>query len=225
MRKRADNLQKKLDQLLENNSNIKILDAGCGSKFNLNFKYGQITEIDISPDQLKKYPNANKKILGDIQYYHLSESEYNLIICWCVLEHVPYPNKALQNFLRALKPDGFLVLVLPNVCSVKGLVTKFTPFWVHKWAHKKIYKHKTVVVNGQGPFRTYLRFSISLPAIQKWGYKNKLQIKYLSKSHIVKKLRKKNKIFSYIYEIIIKITYVLSFGLLNESEFIIVFQK
>jgi hypothetical protein len=44
-----------------------------------------------------------------------------------VIEHLPEPTKALDRLIAALNLGGGLVLAFPNLWSLKGLVTKFTP--------------------------------------------------------------------------------------------------
>jgi len=61
---------------------------------------------------------------------------------------------------RALKPDGMLVLGLPNVISTKGLVTKFTPHRFHVWFYRRIKNSPRAGLPGYGPFKTYLRWSL-----------------------------------------------------------------
>ncbi len=62
---------------------------------------------------------------------------------------------------RALKPDGIMVLALPNLMSVKGLVTKFTPHAFHTWFYRRVYRSAKTGEDDEGPFPTYFRRAVS----------------------------------------------------------------
>ena len=110
------------------NRQIKILEAGCGARSPIKFEIDRyIVGIDISNKQIERNKVIDEGIVGDIQSYPLKNSEYDVIICQDVLEHLPKPHFALENFKHAIKPGGIIIIGIPNVLSVKGLVTKFTP--------------------------------------------------------------------------------------------------
>jgi 2-polyprenyl-3-methyl-5-hydroxy-6-metoxy-1,4-benzoquinol methylase len=123
----------KANSLLRGKSRIKLLEAGCGSASHLRFG-AQVyaVGIDISQEQLERNEVVNEKILGDIQEYPLPEQEFDVVVCWNVLEHLSKPKHALLNLFGAVKTQGLLILGFPNLLSVKGLVTKITPFWFHR---------------------------------------------------------------------------------------------
>jgi 2-polyprenyl-3-methyl-5-hydroxy-6-metoxy-1,4-benzoquinol methylase len=171
-------LQSLVDKLLSDRRNVKILEAGCGSgsysyislpKNTINYIVG----IDISEEQLQKNPVVNEKILGDIETYQFAPSQFDLIICWWVLEHLPHPEKALNNFLTSLKEGGIIVLAVPNVFSIKGLITKYTPFWFHKWLYRSFFG-----VKGFKHFQAFMKFSISPISLRRFAAKNGLSVEY-----------------------------------------------
>jgi len=151
--------------LLEGKRCIKLLEAGCGSASQLQFKPAvYAVGIDISAEELEKNGAVQEKILGDIQCYPLPKEDFDVIVCWMVLEHLPRPKDALANFFRAVKPGGLLILGFPNLASIKGLVTKFTPFWFHEMFYRLMrYKSRH--------FPTYLRPAI-LPRRLIWFAEN-----------------------------------------------------
>ena len=123
--------------LLIGKSHIKLLEAGCGSASHIRFKpLIYAVGIDISKEQLKKNSIVQEKIVGDIQKYPLPKDEFDVVVCWMVLEHLTKPKDALVNLCRTVKPQGLLILGFPNVYSIKGFVTKFTPFWFHALFYK-----------------------------------------------------------------------------------------
>ena len=61
-------------------------------------------------------------IVGDIIDIPENDESFDIILCTEVLEHLPYPIKALEEFSRLLKKDGVLILSAP-FCSL----THFAP--------------------------------------------------------------------------------------------------
>jgi len=123
---------------------------------------------------------VHAKILGDIQRYTLPACEYDLIICWNVLEHLQHPELALRNFANSVKTDGIIVLALPNVCSVVGLITKLTPYRFHIWAKRLILGDRRQGRQARQHFPTHLSFSISPNAIERYAKVNGLRAEYSS---------------------------------------------
>ncbi len=108
-------------------SDLKLLKAGCGSA--THFKIAGIVKsvgIDISQQQLDRNPVIQEKILGDIQTHPLPADEFDVIICWDVLEHLPRPQEALANMCKAVRPGGLILMGFPHAASFKGIVTKST---------------------------------------------------------------------------------------------------
>jgi len=189
-------MQSIVDKLLKNRNDLEILEAGCGSANHVKFR-GNInwTGIDLSKEQLAENNYLKNKILGDIQSYNFKKSYYDIIVCWNVLEHVQFPEKALNNFLKAIRKEGLIILAMPNVCSVKGLVTKYSPHWFHIFVYKYIYKIEKAGLPGYLPFKTFLKLSISPKAIKIFAERNNLSIEYMKiyESYVQKGI--KNNIF------------------------------
>lgn len=160
-------LQSVFEEWMVGRDGVRILEAGCGSASYLCWAPGShITGMDISQKQLDRNETVSEKIRGDIQTYQLPPSSYDVIICWDVLEHLPHPELAIKNFVRAIRPDGLIILAFPNVVSVKGLIAKFTPHWFHVWVYRHFLGIKDAGKDDTAPFKTFLRFSISPRAIR-----------------------------------------------------------
>jgi SAM-dependent methyltransferase len=215
-------LQSVVNTALSGRKTLKILDAGCGYRGYKPYlsipENAYVVGIDISEEQLRKNTAAHETILGDIQSYALPPAEFDAIICWWVLEHVPQPDKALKNFLYALKEGGIIVIAIPNVMSIKGLITKFTPFGLHKWYYSSILGYGDHL-----PFPTFLRFSISPAAMQRFATKNGLSIEYAE----LYECRVDNKILNMIFWVGRQAIKLLTFGKIDAglTEFIIVLKK
>jgi 2-polyprenyl-3-methyl-5-hydroxy-6-metoxy-1,4-benzoquinol methylase len=86
----------------------------------------------------------------------LPSAEFDVIVCWWLLEHLSQPQKALNNLLKAIKEGGIIILAVPNVFSIKALIAKYAPFWTHEWYLRKL----AFPTKDYTPFPTYLRFSM-----------------------------------------------------------------
>jgi len=229
-RKGVDKTQLVIDRLLSDRKIVKILEVGCGSYSHVCLNQDKyIVGIDISEQQLQRNLILNEKIRGDIQDYSLPNSEFDLIICWWVLEHVSHPEKALINCKNALKDNGVIVIALPNVFSLKGMITKYTPHLFHIWTYRFVFGYKVAGIEGYPPFHTFLRFSIAPEAIKKFALENGLSIEYFTMYEDLqqKNLRKKYRILSTVWQLIKLITKVLSFGKIDAkfTDYIIVLKK
>ena len=194
--------------LLAGQSHIKLLEAGCGSSTHITFEpQVYAVGIDISREQLEKNVTVQERILGDLQEYPLPANEFDVAICWMVLEHLAEPQKALVNMFNAVKPGGLVILGFPNLFSIKGIVTKLTPFWFHE-AFYRMMKYQF------HPFPTYLRVAI-LPAkvvrfAEEQGFS--VELVKLVEGGVVKKVRSRFRMLDVTFAAIDWVTKVISFG-------------
>lgn len=106
---------------------IEIYDAGTGfgqySYFMSKKLYpANILSIDVKEDWIKdaeyfflqtKAQNVKLKVEDLLQINH--ENKFDLVLCVDVMEHIAEDVKVFQNFYRALKQNGFLVINSPSV--------------------------------------------------------------------------------------------------------------
>jgi len=227
MNAEVSGLQELLNQELSSKKSVRVLEAGCGSASHLDFgNKARLVGIDISEIQLHRNALLHEKILGDVQHYNLPSESFDVIVCWDVLEHLPLPELAVRRFSHAIKPGGLIILKLPNVLSVKGLVTKFFPHWVHVLAYRHFYGDKNAGKNDNPPFKTFLRFHISATSLQNQGAQLGLRSAYVSTFDVaeIDWLRQKRVTHS-LYVIVKGIVEFLSFGRIGDSELILVLRK
>jgi 2-polyprenyl-3-methyl-5-hydroxy-6-metoxy-1,4-benzoquinol methylase len=221
------NLQAFLDKELARRESVRVLEAGCGSSSYMNF--GEkvcLVGIDISEKQLQRNMVLQEKIVGDIQQYDLPPASFDIIVCWDVLEHLPRPELALRRFARAAKTNGLVIIKVPNVLSVKGLVTKFLPHALHVMAYRYIYSEKDAGKNDTAPFKTYLRFSIAANAIKKLCAEEGLQTAYFETYDVTAANWLQRKKLAFLAYVTLKrIFKLLSSGRISESEFVLVLKK
>ncbi len=143
---------------------LKVLNCGCG--YVRPIPLGGKVEwfgLDISAEQLARNQYLDHKLLGDIQTFADFAEEFDLVISIDVLEHLDRPRDAVANMVRAATAGGLLILKLPNVLSVKGMITKLTPLRFHEFVYRHVYRMRP----DQRPFRTYHRLSNRSGALRK----------------------------------------------------------
>ncbi|MDP6539812.1 MAG: methyltransferase domain-containing protein [Planctomycetota bacterium] len=146
-----------------------VLEAGCGSCSHFDLAGARSVGIDISASQLERNAVLDERIQGDLQGHDLGSERFDAVVCWYVLEHLSRPDLALANMARSLRPGGVLVLAVPRVLSVKGLVTKLSPHRFHVWVYRHLLGRETAGLEGHPPFPTYLRWSMSPPALRRFA--------------------------------------------------------
>jgi SAM-dependent methyltransferase len=207
-----------------------VLEAGGGLSTHVRLRRPHTTVVvDISPEQLSRNIYADEKILGDIQDPSVFTRKFDLIVCWDVLEHLPHPSRAIDNMIDSLAEAGLLVLAAPNPFSAKGLVTRFTPHWIHVWYYRRVLGDKLAGQNGRLPFRTYLKAAMSPNAILTKARSNHLNVLF-SLSYVgpeVESLQKKLPGLFWLYQLPVALVRMLTFGKveLGNTDFIVILQK
>ena len=154
---RLDQLSELIPAIANPTRPFRVLEAGAGATSNFAFPEGsEITGIDVSQQQLDRNTRITHRILGDIQTYRFEPDSFDMAVCWNVLEHLADPVAAIDNMTAALAPGGILVIASPNLWSLKGLLTRFTPHRFHTWFHRRVLGRKNAGIGDVGPFRTYL---------------------------------------------------------------------
>ena len=110
-----------------------ILDAGAGEQqyklfcSHLSYFAQDFAKYDGKGDNkgLHKgsWDQSKLDIISDITAIPKPDASFDAIMCVEVLEHLPEPIKAIQEFARLLKPGGHLILTAP-FCSL----THFAPY-------------------------------------------------------------------------------------------------
>jgi SAM-dependent methyltransferase len=194
---------------------VRVLDAGCGTSIHVPLPDGAyVVGIDISPEQLEQNAYLDERILGDLQTHSFEPERFDLIVCWDTLEHLPRPDLALENLARALAPGGRFIIAGPDVLSVKGVVTKWTPHFVHRWAYRRFLPFST-----QDPFPTYLRLSMRPSAIRRWASVAGLTVESLElyEAAMQRRARESLKLTGWRWTALSFLVRLLSLGLVSAS--------
>ncbi len=213
--KAREAMEAKIAQLLPQGTTVRVLDVGCGDRLRVKIPEPiYLVGIDTSPEQLERNTIAHERILGDVETYFFEPCSFDVIVCWDVLEHLPNPNRVLNNLIDALKPGGLLVIAVPNPCSLKGLITKFTPHWFHILAHRLLLGKKNAGKPGYPPFPTYLRFSIRPKGLINWSMSSGLHPEFVAVAMggQIRTLRRRRPIFGHTYALVSAILKGISLG-------------
>ena len=98
----------------------KLFDVGCGPGFFVNaasrggWEASGCETASFAVDYGRKELNVNI-LPGDFLELELPEKAYDVITFWDVLEHLPFPVKALEKVTAMLRPGGMLALSTPNL--------------------------------------------------------------------------------------------------------------
>lgn len=153
---------KEIDAIIDEQSKtrdrpLNVLFAGCGTWTRFSYPSdAHLVGLDISSEQVEKNTRIHEGIVGDLQSDPLPKATYDIVECWDVLEHIPDPTRALSNILSSLRQGGIAIIGLPNIMSLKGMVTKLSPFWFHKFVYRYVFRERN-----HDPFPTYLRLCLS----------------------------------------------------------------
>ncbi len=112
-----------------------ILDVGCGTgEFLLEMKRAGWRTFGLEPSE--QASTFARRLLEDQVYtgpisersLEVLSPEWDVITLWHVLEHLHEPLGALRLLQRRLKPDGLLLVAVPNVGSYDAGV--YGPDWI-----------------------------------------------------------------------------------------------
>ena len=101
----------------------KLLDAGCGLSQWVNNSIRKkyiVSGVDGEPEAIEickiLYSNQDYR-LGNLYKLNYKDNEFDAIIMREVIEHFKYPEKAVKEIYKILKPGGLFILTTPNYNS------------------------------------------------------------------------------------------------------------
>jgi SAM-dependent methyltransferase len=133
-------------ELAELPAGSTLLDAGAGDQHHkkdcehLTYISQDTAEYDGKGDgaglQTGEYDFGKIDIISDIIAIPRENNAFDNILCTEVLEHVPYPDKAVAELARVLKPGGKLILTVPFASlthfAPHHYTTGFSIYWIKK---------------------------------------------------------------------------------------------
>ena len=131
------NSQKKIDlnrvnfvkkYLKKNNTDINVLDVGCGYPSFLEVleqkSKANCTGIDFADSgwKGKNFPNLELKKIAIENY--VSDKQFDLITLWHYLEHDYNPSQTIETVYNCLRSGGKLIIEVPDYNSISAKIQK-----------------------------------------------------------------------------------------------------
>ncbi|WP_372936276.1 class I SAM-dependent methyltransferase [Seonamhaeicola sp.] len=126
--------------------NKSLLDFGCGTgDFLQTAQKNNWVVTGIEPNEdARNIANikTNNSVFDSEQFFQLKENSFDVITLWHVLEHLPNLEEHVSIFKKLLKPNGVLIIAVPNYKSYDAKFYK--QFWAaydvprHLWHFNKI---------------------------------------------------------------------------------------
>jgi ubiquinone/menaquinone biosynthesis C-methylase UbiE len=120
--------KRRLKKLLRYGKPGSLLDVGAGIGQFLHFARPHFsvvagTEVSRSAVEIAERKYGVSLILGELEAVDFGAEQFDNITVFHVLEHVPNPRSVIEKCQRLLRPDGILVVAVPNdVRSAKAKV-------------------------------------------------------------------------------------------------------
>lgn len=130
-------LNDKINWIKSNHSNVQnILDIGCGTgDFLFRAKQETWNVFGFEPNEKAKAISKSKNInlIDDLDSFE--KHTFDVITMWHVLEHVPDLDKQIKQIKSLLKPNGLLIIAVPNYKSYDA------NFYKSDWAAYDVPRH------------------------------------------------------------------------------------
>lgn len=102
--------------------------------------------------QTKSWDTSKINLVSDITDIPAPDDSFDAILCSEVLEHVPEPTHALDEFTRLLKPGGVLILTAPFASNVHmapfHFCSGFSKYWYEHHLSNRGFEIRELVANG-----------------------------------------------------------------------------
>jgi SAM-dependent methyltransferase len=109
---------------------LAVLDAGCGRgrPVGLEGVSCRVTGLDVDAaalrERMERPGDLDEAVVGDVRNVDFGDRRFDVVHCGFVLEHVPHAHAALTNLLRALAPDGLMIIRTVDRDSAFGVVRR-----------------------------------------------------------------------------------------------------
>ena len=124
----------------------RVLDVGCGRGLLLKVfrnRGWEVAGTELS-DQAASYAREVLHLpvqTGNLEQLNLPANQFDAVVMWHVLEHLPEPRATLAVVNRVLKPGGVFIASVPNF---GGWEARFSR---DKWFHLDVPRHLTHFTN------------------------------------------------------------------------------
>lgn len=150
-----DALEAHMRALTTNGRPLRVLEAGCGRKWEINLsdRPVELVGVDLDPQALQARTDLTRAIHGDLCDETLLAGEtFDVVFSQFVLEHIPTARRAMEAMVRWTRPEGLLIVVVPDSRSVYGWLAAHTPHWVHVAVHRYLFGESEAGKPGHAPY-------------------------------------------------------------------------
>lgn len=178
-----------------------VLDVGCGARLHVAVPPGiRVLGVDVSLAQLRRNTTTTHLAVADAGRLPVATGSLDAAVSWDVLEHLPDPDAALHELARVIRPGGVVVLGLPNVLSLKGVVTRCTPWLVHVWVYRHVLGDASVGTDASDQFPTTLRLSLRPAGLVRTARRLGLEVVLLEtyEGPVPQHLRRRHRVADYL---------------------------
>src|SRR5690606_12248047 len=106
-----------------------VLDYGCGAGEFLKYIETDFTTFGYEPSATARQLSIQKftktKVINDLS--EIADQSVDAITLWHVLEHIDNQDDILNLFFNKLKPNGLLIIAVPNHTSYDA--KRYRQFW------------------------------------------------------------------------------------------------
>lgn len=147
-----------------------VLDAGSGDgeRYKKFFNFDKYIKLDINQD-------SGADIIGSVENISLESNSVDSVVSTQVLEHVKNPQKAVSEFYRVLKSEGYCLVTAPQLNELHEEPHDYFRFT--KYGLEEIFNHagfKIVLIEQRGGF---------------WSANTQIQIRYAIDLFLLNKIR------------------------------------
>jgi SAM-dependent methyltransferase len=113
-------------------SGRRVLDAACGMAYGTAMLAAagatEVVGVDLDESVIAKVraaaPPATSFEVADLRKLPFGDDEFDFVVCFEAIEHVPEPEVVLDQLSRVLRPEGLLLVSTPN----RDVYTPGNPF-------------------------------------------------------------------------------------------------
>jgi methionine biosynthesis protein MetW len=154
--------------LFERHENGKILDIGCGDGFIscliAQKAQAKVFGVDISQNAVSKAKERGiaARVVNADKELPFEKGTFDAVFCGDVLEHMYDTEKLLESINNILKPDGYLIVSVPNIASWYNrgfLLLGIMPTWIE--SSLRTYTGNPYLKEGVGHIHAFTKRSLS----------------------------------------------------------------
>jgi SAM-dependent methyltransferase len=164
-----------VDSILPRAGVLKVFAAEAGQERFAIRSPAYIVDADVVQAERGRRLESDEYRVVDLERLELEAAEYDVVLCINVLEHVHKPIALFPIVARGLKHDGLFVLMLPNVLSLKGMVTRVTPSRLGQWFYVRVLR----TPRQTDPVSSVHSLSLRASSLRRHAASNDLNVEYV----------------------------------------------